>query len=127
MDWLLSNIGKAEALVVAITALILAAIAAYKQIKAAWEQRNAQALQDAVIPLITQAETKPLDLLNSLVDKPNVNILTNEGKQNVVIQALKEREPKLLKKLKLKDAIQIGGFISGVYQTIKPVIKGLKK
>lgn len=127
MDWLLENIGKAEALIAAVVALILAVIAAYRQIKQAWEQRNAEALQEAVIPLITQAETKPLDLLNSLVDKPNVNILTNEGKQNVVIQALKEREPKLLKKLKLKDAIQIGSFISSVYQTVKPVIKGLKK
>lgn len=127
MDWLLENIGKAEALIAAVVALILAVITAYRQIKQAWEQRNAEALQEAVIPLITQAETKPLDLLNSLVDKPNVNILTNEGKQNVVIQALKEREPKLLKKLKLKDAIQIGSFISSVYQTVKPVIKGLKK
>lgn len=123
MDWLLNNISKAEAVVVAVTALVLAVIAAYKQIKTAWETRNREALKEATLPLIAQAETQPLALLNSLVTPPAVNPITNEGKTSIVTQALIEREPKLLKKMKLKDALEIGSFIHGLYQFVKPIIK----
>ena len=118
-------IGGLEALVAAIVALAVAGIAAYKKIM---ELINTAKLTQAAVPLITEAETKPLDLLNSLVNKPQVNVLSNEGLNTIVSQALVEREPKLLKKLKLKDIIEVGGFVSNVYQSIaKPLIKGLKK
>jgi len=126
MDQIISNLGKVELLIVTIVSLLLAAIAAYKQIKAAWKEAARKELRDATTPLIAKAETSPLELLNSLVNKPDVNPLSNEGRRTIVTQALKERKPGLLKKLKLKDAVDIGQFISGVYGTIKPMIKTFK-
>lgn len=125
MDWILNSIGRAEALIVALTALILAAIAAYRQIMQAWKTRKE--LTEETLPLIAQARVQPIDLLNSLVEKPRVNVLTNEGKNTIVSQALIERNPSLLKKLKLRDIVEVGGFVTSVYSGVKPLIKGLER
>lgn len=125
MDWLLNSIGRAEALIVAITALVLAAIAAYRQIMQAWKTRNE--LVQETLPLIAQAKVQPLELLNSLVEKPAVNVLTDEGKNTIVSRALMERKPGLLKKLKLKDILDVGSFVTSVYSGVKPLIKGLDR
>ncbi len=87
-------------------------------------------LMKSATPLITQAEKNPLELMHSLVQKDNIDVKElsqNELKNSVVVQALKEREPKLLKKAKLNDAFQIADWVSKTYQIVKPIIKGLKK
>lgn len=124
---LIEIIGGLEALVAAIVALAVAGIAAYKKIM---ELINTATLTKAVVPLITKAEVEPSALLRSLVHKPELTgpLTSNDNLNAIVSQALVEREPKLLKKLKLKDVIEVGGFVSSVYQSIaKPLIKGLKK
>ena len=110
-------------MIAAFVALILAAVAGYQKIRDALRAKATDALSQAAIPLIAQAETQPLSLLKELVTKPDVNPVSNEGKNSIVVQALREREPKLLKKLKLSDAIQIGEFITGLYKFVKPIIK----
>ena len=105
----------------------VAAIAAYKQIMHAINEKK---LFEAAAPLIGQAEVQPMRLYQSLVEKPRLDSITatsNEDKNNIVVQALVEREPKLLKKLKLKDVLQIGNWVSGAYSLVKPIVKILKK
>lgn len=123
LDNILANIDKLSAVIAAFVALILAAVAGYQKIRDALRAKATDALSQAAIPLIAQAETQPLSLLKELVTKPDVNPVSNEGKNSIVVQALREREPKLLKKLKLSDAIQIGEFITGLYKFVKPIIK----
>jgi len=137
MQNIINYIAQSQELIAAIVALALAAIAGYKAIMDAIKNAAKEKLIEAVQPLIAQAETEPLKLLNSLVNKPEilnadepaaVSPTSNAGKRNIVAQALVEREPKLLKKMKLKDIIEVGGFVNTIYQTIaKPLIKGLKK
>lgn len=134
---IINYINQSQELITAIIALAIAAIAGYKAIMDAIKNAAKDRLVEAVSPLIAQAETEPLKLLNSLVNKPEIlqsdgltalDPRSNVGKCNIVAQALVEREPKLLKKMKLKDIIEVGGFVSTIYQTIaKPMIKGLKK
>jgi hypothetical protein len=134
---IINYINQSQELITAIIALAIAAIAGYKAIMDAIKNAAKDRLVEAVSPLIAQAETEPLKLLNSLVNKPEIlqsdgltalDPRSNVGKRNIVAQALVEREPKLLKKMKLKDIIEVGGFVSTIYQTIaKPMINGLKK
>ena len=119
--------GNLETLLAVIVGFAIAAIAAYKQIMHAINEKK---LFEAAAPLIGQAEVEPKLLFHSLVDKPALNsigAITNEDKNNIVVQALKEREPKLLKKMKLNDVLQIGNWVSGAYSFIKPLVKSLKK
>ena len=126
-DIILDNIDKITAVIVALAALVTTVIVEYKRIR---ELINKEVLLKAAAPLIAKAETKPAELLSELKNKPPISpieVNSNEGKQSIVTQALIEREPKLLKKMKLKDAVEIGGFVSSAYQTVKPLIKGLIK
>ena len=124
---IIALVGNIETLIGVLVGLAIAGIAAYKKIQAAWNTRK---LLEAVTPLIAQAETEPTMLFHQLVNKPmrkTEDLSSNADRNNIVVEALIEREPKLLKKMKLKDALQIGNFVSGAYQLVKPVIKSLKK
>ena len=128
MDAILNYINQSKEIIVAIGALIVTAIAIYKQVRA--ELAAKDQFNKAVAPLVAAAEVKPMVLAQSLVNKPemlsSLDMDSNVGKKNIVVQAMMEREPKLLKKLKLKDAIQVGAAVSNFYQTIgKPIIKAL--
>ena len=126
-DLILQNSDNVTAIVIAIAGLITTIVIQYKKIM---ELLTAEKLKQAAAPLIAIAEERPLSLLNELVNKPALSQLeaqSNSGKQNIVAQALIEREPKLLKKLKLKDIVQVGSFVNSIYQNIaKPIIKGLR-
>ena len=128
LNTILANIELATAIVAALVALGVAIAQGYKRIKAELNAaRSAIELAQAAVPLINMAESKPINLMSELVNKPDYNIeqaYSNEGKNNIVAQALIEREPSLLKKLKLKDVLQVGNFVSAVYTTVKPIIKG---
>ena len=132
MDAILNYINQSKEIIVAIGALIVTAIAIYKQVRAELETIANKQFNNAVAPLVAAAEVKPMVLAQSLVNKPDMlsslDMNSNTGKKNIVAQAMMEREPKLLKKLKLKDAIQVGAAVSNFYQTIgKPIIKALGK
>ena len=121
------NIELVIAILTSLGVLIGVIIAEYKKIRQMLADKE---LMKSVTPLITQAEKNPLELMHSLVQKDNIDVKElsqNELKNSVVVQALKEREPKLLKKAKLNDAFQIADWVSKTYQIVKPIIKGLKK
>lgn len=121
------NIELVIAILTSLGVLIGVIIVEYKKIRQMLADKE---LMKSAMPLITQAEKNPLDLLHSLVQKDNIDVKElsqNELKNSVVVQALKEREPKLLKKAKLNDAFQIADWVSKTYQIVKPIIKGLKK
>lgn len=121
------NIELVIAILTSIGVLIGVIIAEYKKIRQMLADKE---LMKSATPLITQAEKNPLELMHSLVQKDNIDVKElsqNELKNSVVVQALQEREPKLLKQAKLKDAFQIADWVSKTYQIVKPIIKGLKK
>lgn len=121
------NIELVIAILTSLGVLIGVIISEYKKIRQMLADKE---LMKSATPLITQAEKNPLELMHSLVQKDNIDVKElsqNELKNSVVVQALKEREPKLLKKAKLNDAFQIADWVSKTYQIVKPIIKGLKK
>jgi hypothetical protein len=130
MDNIITIIAQSKEILAAIVALIMFAIVSYKQIMAEIARKESAAkkeLANIVTGLITKAEEKPNEILNSLVNKEAFppllsTIPTPEIKENLVAQALQERNPSLLKKAKLKDVPAILSFIGNVYQGIKPVI-----
>jgi len=131
LNQILANIELVTAVVVAIAALIAVIVTEYKKIKAMLAEAK---LIKIAVPLIQRAKEDPMGLAHELVTKDELPtnqpipsyILNNpdEAKKNIVAQALIEREPKKLKKMKLKDLLQVGNFVSDVYQLVKPVIKG---
>ena len=121
------NIELVIAILTSLGVLIGVIISEYKKIRQMLADKE---LMKSATPLITQAEKNPPDLMHSLVQKDNIDVKElsqNELKNSVVVQALQEREPKLLKQAKLKDAFQIADWVSKTYQIVKPIIKGLKK
>lgn len=131
LNQILANIELVTAVVVAIAALIAVIVTEYKKIKAMLAEAK---LIKIAVPLIQRAKEDPMGLAHELVTKDELPtnqpipsyILNNpdEAKKNIVAQALIEREPKKLKKMKLKDLLQVGNFVSDVYQLVKPIIKG---
>lgn len=121
------NIELVIAILTSIGVLIGVIISEYKKIRQMLADKE---LMKSAMPLITQAEKNPLELMHSLVQKDNIDVKElsqNELKNSVVVQALQEREPILLKQAKLNDAFQIADWVSKTYQIVKPIIKGLKK
>ena len=141
LDQIMRNIEAVTAIVLALAGLITLIITKYKEIKDAIDTIVNASKNKAIVKviptavdLITQAKDNPIGLANSLTnpekavgDQPIPSYILNnpdEAKKNIVAQALIEREPKKLKKMKLKDLLQVGNFVSDVYQLVKPVIKG---
>ena len=143
LDQIMKNIQAVTAIVLALAGLITLIITKYKEIKDAIDTIMNASKNKAIVKviptavdLITQAKDNPIGLANSLLnpekavgDHPIPSYVLNkpdEAKKNIVAQALMEREPKLLKKMKLKDLFEVGNFVSGVYQFVKPIIKSKK-
>ena len=100
-------------------------IAEYKKIKKllAIEEFNKIAA-----PLISIAETNPIQILDNLASLPSQDIHsyvnTNEGKAKVVAQATIEKaNPKILKKLGINSAADAVPLVSSMYKLIKPLVK----
>ena len=117
------NIELVIAILTSLVVLIGVIITEYRKIMQLIADKK---LTKAVTPLIMEAEKNPLSLMHTLVEKENIipaELSQNELKNSIVVQALQEREPKLLKKAKLKDAFQIADWVSKTYQIVKPIIK----
>jgi len=134
MENIITIIAQSKEILAALVALIMFAIISYKQIMAELARKEAAAkveLKNIVTGLITKAEEKPNEILQSLVNKPEVPLHisnpTAEVKENLVLTALQERNPGLLKKAKLKDVPAILSFIANVYQGAKPIISLIRK
>jgi len=126
LNSILANIEVITAIVLAISGLLATIIAEYKKIKKllATEEFNKIAA-----PLISIAETNPIQILDDLRSLPSQDIHsyvnTNEGKAMVVAQATIEKaSPKILKKLGINNVTDAIPLVSALYQNIiKPVIK----
>ena len=137
MGNLITYIGQVKELIAAIVAIILFIIVSWKQIQAELNRAADLAKRDLsniVTGLISKAETKPVEILNSLTDTTRNKFpaaIPSEAsaplKQALVLEAIQERNPELLKMAKLKDVPAILGFIANVYQGVKPVIGLLRK
>lgn len=134
MGNIITYIGQIKEILAALVTLILFIIISWKQIQAEIARAADSAkseLTNIVKGLITKAETKPNELLRSIVNKDETIVSVTdpsaEVKESLVFTALQERNPALLKKAQLKDAPAILAFIANVYQGVKPVIGLLRK
>ena len=126
------NIEALVPLVAAIAALIIAIITQYKKIKQLWAERE---LTDIIAPLAAKAEENPASLLSYVQDKSelfDVDLNSNEGKQQIVASAAmeiaKSEAPKALKKVGVKDVTDMLSVVDWVYQSaVKPIVKNLKR
>jgi len=126
LNSILANIEVITAIVLAVSGLLATIIAEYNKIKKllATEEFNKIAA-----PLISIAETNPVQILDKLANLPSPDIHsyvnTNEGKAMVVAQATIEKaNPKILKKLGINNVTDAIPLISALYQNIiKPIIK----
>lgn len=126
------NIEALIPLVAAIAALIIAIITQYKKIKQLLAERE---LTDIIAPLAAKAEENPASLLSYVQDKSelfDVDLNSNEGKQQIVASAAmeiaKSEAPKALKKVGVKDVTDMLSVVDWVYQSaVKPIVKNLKK
>ena len=125
LNSILANIEIITAIVLAISGLLATIIAEYKKIKKllAIEEFNKIAA-----PLISIAETNPIQILDNLASLPSQDIHsyvnTNEGKAKVVAQATIEKaNPKILKKLGINSAADAVPLVSSLYKLIKPLVK----
>ena len=126
------NIEALIPLVAAIAALIVAIITQYKKIKQLLAERE---LTDIIAPLAAKAEENPASLLSYVQDKSelfDVDLNSNEGKQQIVASAAmeiaKSEAPKALKKVGVKDVTDMLSVVDWVYQSaVKPIVKNLKK
>lgn len=138
-----ANIEIVTAIVISLAGLAILVINKYKEIKDAINAtinagKNKAKLEaiNATLPLIAKAKSDAIGLAHELVLKealPTEQTVAayvlndpEESRKNIVAQALIERNPKTLKKLKLKDILQVGNFVSDVYQMVKPIIKAGK-
>jgi len=125
LNSILANIEVITAIILALSGLIATIIAEYKKIKKllAIEEFNKIAA-----PLISIAETNPIQILDNLASLPSPDIHsyvnTNEGKAMVVAQATIEKaNPKILKKLGINSAADAVPLVSSMYKLIKPLVK----
>ena len=126
------NIEALIPLVAAIAALIVAIITQYKKIKQLLAERE---LTDIIAPLAAKAEENPTSLLSYVKDKTelfDVDLNSNEGKQQIVASAAmeiaKSEAPKALKKVGVKDVTDMLSVVDWVYQNaVKPIVKNLRK
>ena len=126
------NIEALITLVAAIAALIVAIITQYKKIKQLLAERE---LTDIIAPLAAKAEENPTSLLSYVKDKTelfDVDLNSNEGKQQIVASAAmeiaKSEAPKALKKVGVKDVTDMLSVVDWVYQNaVKPIVKNLKE
>jgi len=126
LNSILANIEAITAIILAVSGLLATVIAEYKKIKKllATEEFNKIAA-----PLISIAETNPVQILDKLANLPSPDIHsyvnTNEGKAMVVAQATIEKaNPKILKKLGINNVTDAIPLVSALYQNIlKPIIK----
>jgi hypothetical protein len=126
LNSILANIEIITTIILAISGLLATIIAEYNKIKKllATEEFNKIAA-----PLISIAETNPVQILDKLANLPSPDIHsyvnTNEGKAMVVAQATIEKaNPKILKKLGINNVTDAIPLVSALYQNIiKPIIK----
>ena len=125
LNSILANIEVITAIILALSGLLATIIAEYKKIKKllAIEEFNKIAA-----PLISIAETNPIQILDNLASLPSPDIHsyvnTNEGKAMVVAQATIEKaNPKILKKLGINSAADAVPLVSSLYKLIKPLVK----
>ena len=125
LNSILANIEAITAIILAVSGLLATVIAEYKKIKKllATEEFNKIAA-----PLISIAETNPIQILDNLASLPSPDIHsyvnTNEGKAMVVAQATIEKaNPNILKKLGINSAADAVPLVSSLYKLIKPLVK----
>jgi hypothetical protein len=108
----------------------------YKKLRKLLAEKD---LAEIIAPISSEADTKPANILNSLINKPlsldstaqhvsTGQINSNEGKALIVaakaFEQAKAEKPSILKRLGINSVSDMIPIVSGVYQGIvKPILK----
>ncbi len=133
---ILQNIDKATAVILALAGLITTIVIQYRKIVKLLAMKE---LEELTAPIAAIAETKPQEVLASIIDKPLHldssaglvsigTIQSNLSKAEIVGTAAYEKakaeKPNILKRLGIKSAADMIPIVSTVYQSIvKPILK----
>ena len=136
INQLIAMFGNIETLVSAASGAVIAAIVLDQKIKKMLAEKSLEAI---ISPIAAEAETKPMQVLNTIVNKPlamdstaqavsQTAINSNDGKQLIVAaaayEATKATKPKILRKLGIKSVNDMLPYVSLIYQgVVKPIIK----
>lgn len=136
INQLIAMFGNLETLISAASGAVIAAIVLYQKINKMLAEKSLAAI---VSPIAAEAENKPMQVLNTIVNKPlamdstaqavsQTAINSNDGKQLIVAaaayEATKATKPKILRKLGIKSVNDMLPFVSLIYQgVVKPIIK----
>lgn len=136
LDLILANIDKATLIVLALAGLLTTVIVQYKKLRKLLAEKD---LAEIIAPISSEADTKPANILNSLINKPlsldstaqhvsTGQINSNEGKALIVaakaFEQAKAEKPSILKRLGINSVSDMIPIVSGVYQGIvKPILK----
>lgn len=140
-DQIANWITSAQGALSAILALILFAIAAYWQVMAALKKNNTEIekngaeakLKDIAAGAITSAETGEGKAIRDLITQKvipglttaKVKELSSDEKHELATAVTKAKGKTLIEKM--GAAFDVGLFVKDVYQSIKPMIKNLRK
>jgi len=136
INQLIAMFGNIQTLIGAASGAIIAGIVLYQKIKKMLAEGDLNAI---IAPIAAEAENKPLQVLNSIVNKPmeldgtanavsHAQVYSNEGKALIVatkaFETAKAEKPNILKKLGITSAADMIPIVSAAYQGIvKPIIK----
>lgn len=136
INQLIAMFGNLETLISAASGAVIAAIVLYQKIKKMLAEKSLEAI---ISPIAAEAENKPMQVLNTIINKPlamdstaqavsQTLINSNDGKQLIVAaaayEATKATKPKILRKLGIKSVNDMLPFVSLIYQgVVKPIIK----
>jgi len=136
LDIILQNIDKITAIILALAALITTIIVQYKKLLKLLAEKDIAAI---ISPIAAEAETKPMNILSSIINKPleldataqavsPTQINSNDGKALIVatkaFETAQAEKPNLLKRLGIKSAADMIPIVTTVYQGIvKPILK----
>jgi len=136
INQLIAMFGNLETLISAASGAAIAAIVLYQKIKKMLAEKSLEAI---ISPIAAEAENKPMQVLNTIINKPlamdstaqavsQTLINSNDGKQLIVAaaayEATKATKPKILRKLGIKSVNDMLPFVSLIYQgVVKPIIK----
>ena len=136
INQLIAMFGNIQTLIGAASGAVIAGIVLYQKIKKMLAENDLNAI---ITPIAAEAENKPLQVLNSIVNKPmeldgtanavsHAQVYSNEGKALIVaakaFETVQAEKPSILKKLGITSAADMIPIVSAAYQGIvKPIIK----
>lgn len=127
MQGFIEYIRQSTELIIALGAFIVAAIAVYRQVKAALQEKARVKLAGEAIAAIAKVERNPMAYNHTLVNQienTHAELQSIDGKTLLVVNGLKERSPETVRAAGLETPGKLLAFVEQVYEQSGPLISG---